>query len=928
MQGQRSTQSNRFYTFLLLLFVVFALLFQNTNPVSAAGDAWTMTGSLNTPRLLHTSTLLTDGKVLVTGGSSGSGCLASAEIYDPVTGTWSYTGSMHIGRRYPTATLLENGKVLVAGGDTGTPDSTLASAELYDPVTGTWSMTGSMNVAMVNGKATLLQNGKVLVSGGFDGSTAITNAEIYDPDSGTWTVTGSMHDAREQHSATLLPNGKVLIAGGAAFGGYLSSTELYDPDTGTWTTMAPMHTVHCFHSSTLLLNGKLLIAGTPFASTSELYDPITDTWTITGSMNIARTNGVSALLENGKVLVSGGAIYGGIQHMSSAELYDPATGTWSTTSSMNYSRSLTTAIVLNDGRVLVSGGYGSPGTSELFSKDTNTFSVTVEQAEGQSDPTNTSPVNFTTTFSEPIDLSTFTSGDVTLSGTAGATTASISEISPNNSTKFNIAVSGMTGSGIVIASIGADTVSDLAGNGNTASTSADNSVTYLSSTSPAQLIEITDGLGRTWTKGVYGWGCEPLSLCQDLSLRIGDVLTFTATASDPKGLPLEYKFVHVQESSGDLQVQDWSNDNTFEWIVSVEDINPSNIISVNVRNNDGQDWLGSSGDNSFGISYTVYGDKPPLISNTSLQTEYTGNGPHTLSIQFDEGVFDPEGNINPDDVTNPGNYLLVERGPNHIFDTMSCLSGVAPDDTRIAIVDVTYDDGTFTATINFSNPLPVGFYRLFACGSTSIMDLAGNKINGGNDIPFDFSVVSEAVRSDPEPVTLPSTGYAYGQETQLPVQPAAKAYQSTGLILEIPSLNMKTQVVGVPQRAGDWDITWLGHKAGYLYGSAFPTWAGNTVITGHVWNADNTPGIFADLKTLQYGDRARIHYLDQVYTYEVQVNKLVTTDNVSAVFKHEDYDVLTLMTCEQYDPLKGTYDFRRLVRAVLIDVEEENIHGE
>ncbi|HJT59221.1 MAG TPA: kelch repeat-containing protein, partial [Ktedonobacteraceae bacterium] len=51
-------------------------------------------------------------------------------------GTWSLTGSMSAAHEYHTATLLTNGKVLVAGGlDYGY----LASAELYDPKTGTWS---------------------------------------------------------------------------------------------------------------------------------------------------------------------------------------------------------------------------------------------------------------------------------------------------------------------------------------------------------------------------------------------------------------------------------------------------------------------------------------------------------------------------------------------------------------------------------------------------------------------------------------------------------------------------------------------------------------------------------------------------------------------------------------------------------------------
>src|SRR5262249_56355469 len=100
-------------------------------------------GSLNPPRFHHTSTLLPDGRVLVVGGEYRSTPLASAELYDPATGTWSNTGSLSTARDSHTATLLTNGMVLVAGGRETDPGPALATAELYDPATGSWSPTGS-----------------------------------------------------------------------------------------------------------------------------------------------------------------------------------------------------------------------------------------------------------------------------------------------------------------------------------------------------------------------------------------------------------------------------------------------------------------------------------------------------------------------------------------------------------------------------------------------------------------------------------------------------------------------------------------------------------------------------------------------------------------------------------------------------------------
>src|SRR5205814_1398687 len=97
-----------------------------------------------------------------------------------------------------TATLLPNGKVLVAGGLTSGYRNYVASAELYDPSSGTWSSTGSMSVARYSATATLLQNGKVLVAGGGnDTSFYLASAELYDPSAGTWSATGSLIEGRD-----------------------------------------------------------------------------------------------------------------------------------------------------------------------------------------------------------------------------------------------------------------------------------------------------------------------------------------------------------------------------------------------------------------------------------------------------------------------------------------------------------------------------------------------------------------------------------------------------------------------------------------------------------------------------------------------------------------------------------------------------------
>jgi len=247
---------------------------------ACTGNEWAAAGSMASARHGHRATLLSSGKVLITGGWAdpyGNQPFASAEVYDPASGTWSTTASMASARHWHTATLLPNGKVLVSGGSTsGNGSSSLASAEVYDPASGTWRVTASMASARFGHKATLLPNGKILVTGGSTGSSRLASAEVYDPASGTWSATASMASARYWHEATLLPNGKVLVSGTGDGPTPTSSAEMYDPGSGTWSVAASMLAARDAHTATSLPSGQVLVTGGRNGgclASAELYTP-------------------------------------------------------------------------------------------------------------------------------------------------------------------------------------------------------------------------------------------------------------------------------------------------------------------------------------------------------------------------------------------------------------------------------------------------------------------------------------------------------------------------------------------------------------------------------------------------------------------------------------------------------------------------------
>ncbi len=316
----------------------------------------TTTHPMQEERAVHASTLLPDGRVLITGGfGKGEIFKRSAEIFDPATRTFTLTGEMHVPRAGHQAVLLKTGQVLVLGGTVGDTDPHSRTAELYDPSTGTFTLSGSMHTARMSCSATVLPDGKVLVAGGLDGNKPLTSMERYDPATGSFTPSDELEVIKGTHIALPLKNGQILFLGSDF------AAERYDPADGKSQAVEinPPSQVKHKYAATLLPDEKVLLTGGSDArdwegkfATAMVYDLKKGTCTPTDNMHLPRFKHGNAvvLLDNGNVLVAGGGAF--------AELYNPLSGEFDQIpGSFHKTLQFATATLLKDGQVLITGGY-------------------------------------------------------------------------------------------------------------------------------------------------------------------------------------------------------------------------------------------------------------------------------------------------------------------------------------------------------------------------------------------------------------------------------------------------------------------------------------------------------------------------------------------------------------------------------------------
>jgi hypothetical protein len=320
----------------------------------------------------------------------------------------------------------------------------------------------------------------------------------------------------------------------------------------------------------------------------------------------------------------------------------------------------------------------STSTDNTVTWDNSTLDVSVNQAVGQPDPDNTSPILFTVVFNRAITPATFTGSDVVITGTAGGTKSVA--LSTSDNITWTATVTGMTTGGTVIANIPANAVQDAALNWNVASTSADNSVTW-------DVIAPTVTINQAVAQ-VDPTGTAPINFTVVFSEAINPA---SFTGSD----------VAISGTAGGPKTVTLTTSDNITWNAAVTGMTTAGTVIADMAANAVQDAAGNNSGASTSTDNTVYWDATPptvIINQAVAQPDPDNTSPILFTVVFSEAI-------------NPATFTNADVA----------ISGTAGGTKTVALS--TSDNITWTVTVTgMTTPGTV----VASIGANLVQDLAGN----------------------------------------------------------------------------------------------------------------------------------------------------------------------------------------------------------
>lgn len=334
---------------------------------------------IQTARAGNTVTKISDGRVILTGGSKtlSTMALSSIEIYNPETGRTEFLNALD-----------------------STKKAILARSRSHH--TATYIGRSNQPIGEITGPVEqILLVGGFTKDGSLDNTIEIVEIKVGSNEAVSTLLQGkntSLKKARLFHTASLLSDGRVLIIGGlgklnSSMIGALNSVEIFDPVTKkVLPSTITLNTARLLHTATILQNSDILIVGGftnekasdfkfgPATETAELIDVATLTTKSVGSLvNLEGIGGhAAALLTNGYVLISGGStdFFSGQDEdgfrgltKGTLQVYNPANETFSLVNdsegnklNLKTTRFLHSTVLLPNGDITFIGGLNiKPG---------------------------------------------------------------------------------------------------------------------------------------------------------------------------------------------------------------------------------------------------------------------------------------------------------------------------------------------------------------------------------------------------------------------------------------------------------------------------------------------------------------------------------------------------------------------------------------
>ena len=311
-------------------------------------------------------------------------------------------------------------------------------------------------------------------------------------------------------------------------------------------------------------------------------------------------------------------------------------------------------------------------------------------------------------------------------------------------------------------------------------------------------------------------------------------------------------------------------------------------------------FAGTAEAKRIGVGTTVMGLKAEQFTNTNknftnvlftVTDGYQTVTPIPVTIKAD----DKTKQYDNDESTDPALTAKISGKPEKGVDPVYTLSREPGQDVGNYLITVTAEEA--------SNPN----YKITVINGTFSITKKSEPEPPSRRIDF-FRIFEET--------QLPATGFSSQLTNTLAEQPMALNYEPVHLSLQIPSLDLETELVTVPLTDDTWQVAWLGNRAGLLEGSALPG-EGYSFIAAHNTLNSEEYGPFALLSTMTPNDLITVNSADgPMKLFRVYANELIDENDVQKLTKvaEQEADSLVLITCEN-ESVEGGYLDRRVIFA-------------